>query len=270
MTDVSNDALLSVRHGAVLVLTNNNPTARNALSYGFYQALPKALTAAQMDPSIAAIVLTGAGDFFCSGGDLHQLIKRRQLPLAQRLETLEGLHTLIRAIRDCEKPVIAAIEGGAAGAGMSLAFACDMIVAAREAIFSLAYIKVGLSPDGGITHFLSQFLSRQVLMELSLTGERMECERLYALGAINCITERGSALGEAISLANRLAQGPQRASARIKKLCQLAYEHSFEEQMMLEAQLMAESQVDLESGEGITAFLEKRRADFVSLRSKSS
>ena len=265
----ANDALLSERHGSVLVLTNNNPAARNALSLGFYQALPSTLAAAQADPSIGAIVLTGAGEFFCSGGDLNQLIIRRQLPLAQRLETLEGLHTLIRSIRYCEKPIIAAVEGGAAGAGMSLAFACDMLVAARDAIFSLAYIKVGLSPDGGITQFLSEILSRQVLTEFSLTGDRVPCERLYALGAVNLVTERGAALAEAIALAERVAQGPQRATARIKNLCRQAYTNHFEDQLMLEAKLMAESQGDVESAEGIAAFLEKRRADFVSLRGKS-
>ncbi|MFZ6849052.1 oxepin-CoA hydrolase, alternative type [Undibacterium sp. RuRC25W] len=263
-----NPALLSEQRGSVLILTNNNPSARNALSLGFYQALPSTLAAAQEDPSIAAIVLTGAGDFFCSGGDLNQLKIRRELPTEQRGESLEGLHTLIRAIRHCNKPVIAAIEGGAAGAGMSLAFACDMVVAARDAIFSVAYIKVGLTPDGGITQFLSEILSRHVLIEFSLTGDRIGSERLHALGALNRMTERGGALNEAIALAERLAQGPQRATARIKKLCQKAYENDFETQMMQEAVYMVESQGDNESAEGIAAFLEKRQANFSALRGK--
>src|SRR5450830_7218 len=263
-----NPALLSEQRGSVLILTNNNPGARNALSLGFYQALPSTLAAAQEDPSIAAIVLTGAGDFFCSGGDLNQLKIRRELPTEQRGESLEGLHTLIRAIRHCNKPVIAAIEGGAAGAGMSLAFACDMVVAARDAIFSVAYIKVGLTPDGGITQFLSEILSRHVLIEFSLTGDRIGSGRLHALGALNRMTERGGALNEAIALAERLAQGPQRATARIKKLCQKAYENDFETQMMQEAVYMVESQGDNESAEGITAFLEKRPANFSALRGK--
>ena len=259
-------ALLSEQRGAVLILTNNNPGARNALSLGFYQALPTALANAQADPSVAVIVLTGAGDFFCSGGDLNQLKLRRTLPTAQRAETLEGLHTLIRSIRHCTKPVIAAIEGGAAGAGMSLAFACDMIVAARDAFFSIAYCKVGLTPDGGITQFLSEVLSRHLLVEFSMTGDRIGSERMYALGAINRLTERGGALPEAIALAERLAQGPERATARIKTLCQAAYDNDAETHMLLEARYMVESQGDTESAEGIAAFLEKRPARFAALR----
>ena len=110
--------LLSRREGAVLVLLNNNPAARNSLSPEFYAALTEALTQAQADPTVGAVVLTGAEGVFCSGGDLRQLVKRRELPLAQRREKLEGLHNLVRALRDCPKPVIMAVEGAAAGAGL--------------------------------------------------------------------------------------------------------------------------------------------------------
>ncbi|HEY2977587.1 MAG TPA: enoyl-CoA hydratase-related protein, partial [Burkholderiaceae bacterium] len=193
---------------------------------------------------------------------------RRELPPAQRREKLEGLHGMIRAIRDCGKPVIAAVEGGAAGAGVSIALACDMLVVARNAFFSVAYVKVGLTPDGGATAFLAEFVSRQVLTELCLTGDRLPAERLHALGAVNRLTDKGAALAEAIALAARLAAGPVRASARIKSLCQHAYDADLEAQMELEAQLMVESQGDDEAAEGIGAFLAKRTPDFVALRGK--
>ncbi len=185
--------LLQRREGAVLVLSNNNTAARNALSPAFYAALTAALAAAQDDPAVGAIVLTGEGGHFCAGGDLRQLAKRRELPVEERRAKLEGLHDLVRAVRGSGKPVIAAVEGAAAGAGLSLALACDMLVAARDAVFSVAYVKVGLTPDGGATAFLAEFVSRQVLTELCLTGERISGERLHALGAVNRLAEPGEA-----------------------------------------------------------------------------
>ena len=261
------EVLLTRREGAVLVLSNNNPAARNALSPEFYAALTQALAQAEADPSVGAIVLTGEGGHFCSGGDLRQLARRRELPVEERRAKLEGLHDLIRTVRDCPKPVIAAVEGAAAGAGLSLALACDLLVAAKNAVFSVAYVKVGLTPDGGATAFLAEFVSRQVLTELCLTGERISGERMHALGCINRLTETGAALPAALALAQQLAQGPEVATARIKTLCRVAHHHSLEEQLALEADYMVEAQGSEESLEGIGAFLEKRAPDFARLRS---
>lgn len=260
------DALLIRREGAVLVLSNNNPAARNALSPAFYAAVTTALANAAADASVGAVVLTGEGGNFCAGGDLRQLAGRRELPMEQRREKLEGLHDLIRAVRDCPKPVIAAVEGAAAGAGLSLALACDMLVAARNSLFSVAYVKVGLTPDGGATAFLAEFVSRQVLTELCLTGERISGERLQALGPVNRLAEPGHALADAIALAAQIANGPDQAMALIKDLCRQAPRNTLEQQLELEAQHMVYSQGSEESREGIAAFLEKRSADFNKLR----
>ena len=254
------EVLLTRREGAVLVLSNNNPAARNALSPEFYAALTQALAQAQADPSVGAIVLTGEGGHFCSGCDL------RQLPVEERRAKLEGLHDLIRAVRDCRKPVIAAVEGAAAGAGLSLALACDMLVAAKNAVFSVAYVKVGLTPDGGATAFLAEFVSRQVLTELCLTGERISGERLHALGPVNRLAEPGDALAQPLALATQVAAGPELAMARIKTLCRNAYANTLQEQLEQEAQCMVQSQETEESREGIGAFLEKRLPDFAPLR----
>lgn len=262
------DVLLTRREGEVLVLVNNNPAARNALSPELYAALHSALADAQADPEIGAIVLTGAGGFFCSGGNLNQLATRRELAPAQRREKLEGLHGLIRAIRDCGKPMIAAVEGGAAGAGLSLALACDMLVTTPRAFFSVTYVKVGLTPDGGATAFLAEFVSRQLLTELCLSGERISGERMHALGVVNRLVDVGAAETEAIALAQQIAQGPARAMARIKELCRQAHRNPLEAQLDLEAQYMVESQGDAESAEGIGAFFAKRAADFRALRGK--
>ena len=262
-----NSALVTRREGAVLILSNNNPAARNALSPEYYYAVMDGLRDAAADPSVAAIILTGEGGHFCAGGDLRQLAKRRELPAEQRMERLEDLNRFIRSIRDCPKPVIAAVEGAAAGAGLSLAMACDMLVAARDAVFSVAYVKVGLTPDGGATSFLAEFVSRQVLTELCLTGERLSGERMYALGCVNRLAEPGQAIVEALVLAQSLAQGPQQAMARIKTLCRSAQHQSLDQQLEQEAQFMVEAQGGEESREGIGAFLEKRSPDFASLRS---
>lgn len=260
------EVLLTRREGAVLILSNNNVGARNALSPEFYAALLDALAQAQADASVGAVVLTGEGGHFCSGGDLRQLATRRDLPEAQRRERVQALNRVICAVRDCTKPVIAAVEGAAAGAGLSLALACDMLVAAKNAVFSVAYVKVGLTPDGGATAFLAEFVSRQVLTELCLTGERISGERLHQLGAVNRLADPGQALTLALALAAPIAHGPQQAMAAIKQLCHQAQANRLDEQLTLEAHSMARAQGSEESREGIAAFLEKRSPDFVRLR----
>jgi enoyl-CoA hydratase/carnithine racemase len=261
-----NNVLLVRDQGPVRVLVNNNPAARNALSPEFFEALKRALAEAQSDPAVGAIVLSGADGFFCAGGDLRQLVKRRELPRSARRERIEDLHDMIRAVRDCAKPVVAAVEGGAAGAGVSLALAGDMLVMARNAYFAVAYVKVGLSPDGGATAFLSEVMPRQLVTELCLSGDRIDAERLAALGAVNRMAEPGQAEAEAVALAARIAGGPARAMARIKALCRHAPGAPLEAQLDLEARLMAESLGDDEAAEGIGAFLGKRAADFGALR----
>ncbi|SFM58437.1 oxepin-CoA hydrolase, alternative type [Variovorax sp. OV329] len=260
--------ILVRREGAVLVLAIHTPGKRNAISPGLYAALTEALTGARTDAAIGAVVLTGADGYFCSGGDLNVLATRRLLTPEQRHEKLEGLHGLIRLLRDFPKPVVAAVEGGAAGAGLSMALGCDLLVAARDAAFSVAYIKVGLTPDGGATAFLSQVLPRQLLTELCLTGDRIGAERLHALGVVNRLTEPGGAEAEAIALAVRLAGGPEQATARIKTLCREAVSNSLDAQLDREAQFMVEAQGSAESAAGIDAFLAKQSPDFAALRRK--
>jgi enoyl-CoA hydratase/carnithine racemase len=261
--------LVTRREGAVLVLSNNNVAARNALSFEFYTAVTDALRDAARDASVGAIVLTGEGGHFCSGGDLRQLAKRRELSVQERRVRLEGLHDLIRAVRDCPKPVIAAVEGAAAGAGLSLAMACDMLAAAKDAKFTVAYVKVGLTPDGGATAFLAEFVSRQVLTELCLTGAPISGERMHALGAVNRLVESGHALSMAVELAAEISAGPQNAMSRIKHLCRHAMRNSLDEQLELEAQFMVEAMGGDESKEGIDAFLNKRSPNYTPLRQVS-
>ncbi len=260
------EALIAERNGSVLKLINNNPAARNALSFDYCQGVVAALDAAAADPAIAAVILTGAGGFFCAGGDLNVLIKRREMPVEDRLEAIGVLHGMIGAIRACPKPVIAAIEGGAAGAGASIALACDLVVAAEDAYFAVSYLRVGLSPDGGATAFLSEFAPRQLVNEIIMFGDKVTVERLHQLGAINRITPVGQAEMVAQALGERLNKVGPSALASAKTLIGQARQNDLATQLNVEAAAMAKAQGNAESGEGIAAFLEKRRADFTKFR----
>ncbi|WP_026928269.1 oxepin-CoA hydrolase, alternative type [Granulicoccus phenolivorans] len=248
--------------GSVRVLEINNPTTRNAVGPDFFEEAETALGAAEADPGIGAIVLTGASGTFSSGGNLRALAGNRDKPAAERRERIELLHGLIRRIDASPLPIVAAVEGAAAGAGMSLALACDLIVAARTAFFSASYIRAGLSPDGGLTALLTESLPRQAVTELCLLGERVPAERMHELGVVNRLVDTDGAEQVAVELATRLAGGPARATARIKTLVRTSTRHTLHEQLDLEAAAMVLSQGDDEAAEGIAAVLERRPAEF--------
>ncbi|MFZ7092447.1 oxepin-CoA hydrolase, alternative type [Primorskyibacter sp. 2E233] len=250
--------------GDRLVVVNANNARRNALSDEYYEALGDALRLAEQ-PRITSVTLWGDG-FFCSGGDLNVLATRRDLPQDQRIARIEALHDLIRGIKSCPKPVIAAVEGGAAGAGASIAFACDFIVAARGAGFTAAYVKAGLVPDGGLSASLSSLVPRALVSQMLLLGETVSAERLAELGGINAIAEPSDVRATAMTLADRIAKGPMQAQGRIKALIASAQDAGFTTQLDHERNAMAEAVIAPEAEEGINAFLNKRRPDFTKLR----
>lgn len=250
------------RQGRVLLLTIDDPATRNALTPEVYRGGREAMALAASDPSIGAVVLTGAGPSFCSGGNLAGIGARRASGEEGIRKGIEELHDFIRAIRETPVPVIAAVEGWAAGAGFSLALACDMMVAAREARFMLAYVKVGLSPDGGATASLARMLPRQILSEIAMEGGPVTAERLYALGLVNEMTETGGALAAAMTRAERLAAGPRDAIGTIKGLISSGQVLSFSDQLDRERDGFARNAVAPDAGEGIKAFLEKRAPRF--------
>lgn len=254
-----------VRDG-ILLVTNNDPATRNAIGLDAFDGLAAAVAEANDRPDIGAVVITGAGGFFCSGGDINGLRQRVGAKDAARREGIDKLHAMIRILRDCHKPIIAAVEGGAAGAGVSLALACDLIVAARDAYFSVAYVKIGLTPDGGATAFLSQSMPRQLVAELCLTGNKVGVDRFQQFGVVNQLTEPGEALPTAMAAAAGLATGPARAMTRIKELTYLGQTNPLEDQLDCESDRMSASLADAEAKEGTSAFLEKRPPDFAKLR----
>ena len=254
--------LLSERRGSVLLLTINNPDARNALEPAIYQPGARAVREAGEDEDIGAIVLTGDGGYFSSGGNLSLIASLREGSRSAAEEGIAGLHDWILALRTCPKPVIAAVEGTAAGAGFSLALACDLLVAARETRFFAAHVKVGISPDGGLTAALSRALPPQMLAELILEGKPVDAETLARFGIVNRLCSPGGAMAAALEWGERLAAGPRQAMSRIKQLLGAAYRNDLVAQLDLEQRLAVDGIFHDECGEGIAAFFEKRSPVF--------
>ena len=263
MSAASASGVREAREGRVLRLAFDRPQARNALQPEMSRAMTQALRRAASDPELGAVVLHGEGGHFCAGGDLRSLAEsRRSEPPAHHLERVGHLNEFVRAIRQCPLPVLAAVEGHAAGAGCVLALACDLLVAAEDAQFTMAYVKAGLSPDGGGTWLLVRSLPRQLAAELALTGTPIGARRLAELGVVNRLAAPGQALAEALAWAARIAEGPRRAIGRIKRLLAQAAARDQAEQMELEREAFVEALHGAEAGEGIAAFLAKRKAVF--------
>ncbi len=247
--------------GDRLVVVNMNASRRGALSPDLYKAISAALAGAS-EARIRAVILTSEGGFFCAGGDLNVLIERRKLSEAERRGKVDELHALVRGIRACPVPVIAAVEGGAAGAGASLALACDLIVASQGAKFTAAYVKAGLVPDAGLTTALARMLPRPLVMEVCLLARPVTAEQMQTFGAINSVVPEGQCHATAMELADALAKGPRKAQGVIRRLVSAAYEERETTQLDAERDAMAHAAGGEEAAEGIAAFLEKRKPEF--------
>lgn len=251
--------LKSTTQGGTMVLTLSNPEQRNALGPEMYAAGIEALNVAETHPDVRSVVLTGAGDIFCAGGNLQRLQANRQQPPDVQAQSIEGLHSWIETIRSFPKPVIAAVEGPAAGAGFSLALACDFIIAADNAVFVMAYSTVALSPDGGGSWSLMQALPRQLVSELLMAGERIGAARLHALGVVNRVTAPGAALAEALQLADTLNARAPNALASIKELINDAPATSLNRHLAAERDHFVRNLHHPNAGAGIAAFLSKQK-----------
>lgn len=247
--------------GDRLIVWNGNTERRGALSAQLYDCILKACKQAD-DPRIRAVILTSEGPFFCAGGDLNVLISRRGLSEPERRDKIDELHDLIRAIRACPVPIIAAVEGGAAGAGLSIMMACDMIIAATDIQFTAAYVKAGLVPDGGLTAHLARAVPRQLTMEMCVLARPVSSDRFADLGVVAQITPQGEAMPAAMALADRIAAGPPKAQAAIRALVASAYDVSEAMQLDAERDAMGYASGAEEAAEGIAAFLEKRKPSF--------
>jgi enoyl-CoA hydratase/carnithine racemase len=258
--------LRATAHGEssqIKLLTLSNPGVRNALSPAIYAAGIEAINHADSSQEVRAVIITGEGESFCAGGNLQRLLHNRTQPPSVQAESIDGLHGWIEAIRACRKPVIAAVEGAAAGAGFSLALACDLIVSSQDAIYVMAYSTVGLSPDGGGSWQLARQLPRQLATELLLTGERISAPRLHALGVVNQLTDKGQALAIALQVAEKLSARAPNVLASIKELVSDAPERSLNAHLVAERDAFVSNLHHANGGEGIAAFLGKRKAQYL-------
>ena len=251
-------SLKSTSEGQTLILTISNPEFKNALSPEIYAAGVEALNAAETNPEIRSVIITGEGAAFCAGGNLQRLLANRQQPKEVQAQSIDGLHNWIDSIRTYPKPIIAAVEGAAAGAGFSLVLACDFCVAADNAVFVMSYSTVGLSPDGGGSWALGRALPRQLANELLMCGERISAQRLNDLGLVNRVCSSGGALREALILAERLNDRAPNALASVKELLNDAPTNSISQQLQLERDHFVRNLHHANGGEGIDAFLAKR------------
>ena len=243
----------------------NRPHALNAWNAQLGADLVQALREATEDDAVRAVVLTGAGRAFSSGADLKDIsggdVTSEGRPDVYKTLT-ERYHPVMRAVREMPKPVIAAVNGPAVGIGCSLALCSDLIVAAESAYFLLAFVNIGLVPDGGSSLFLPTRIGMARATELSMLGERLPAARALEWGLVNRVVADESLAGETAALAARMAAGPTRSYAGTKRQLNNWLYSRMEEQLELEASIQQEMAGSEDFVEGAMAFVEKRPARF--------
>jgi 2-(1,2-epoxy-1,2-dihydrophenyl)acetyl-CoA isomerase len=258
-----NEVVLSALDAGVLTLTLNRPEALNALSREMTRALRDGMEAAALDRGVGAVILTGAGRAFCAGADLKDVVARREAGERDLGDDLRANYTpMIRAIRACPKPVIAALNGTAAGAGLSLALACDLRIAAAGTPLIVVFVRVGLVPDAGSLFFLTRMLGLSKATELAISGDPLMVEDAHKLGLVAAVVEPEQLMTAAMERARRLAEGPSQTYALIKHGLERALQLDLEQAMELEAQLQSMAAETPDAREGIQAFIEKRKPQF--------
>ena len=246
------------REGAVLTITLNRPDVLNAFNAALHEGLAAALKEAR-GPDVRAVVVTGAGRGFCVGQDLTEF---REAPgdIGSRLRST--YHPNVLAVRALEKPVIAAVNGVAAGAGMSFACACDLRIAADSASFVPAFINIGLIPDSGGSYFVTRILGPARAFEWLASGRKLTAAEAHAWGLVSEVVETDAVVARAAEVAAQLAALPTRGIGMTKRLIDHALHATLEQQLEREAELQTAATQTEDFKEGVAAFLEKRPAEF--------
>jgi 2-(1,2-epoxy-1,2-dihydrophenyl)acetyl-CoA isomerase len=246
------------REGSVLTITLNRPDVLNAFNAALHEGLAAALKEAR-GPDVRAVVVTGAGRGFCVGQDLTEF---REAPgdIGSRLRST--YHPNVLAVRALEKPVIAAVNGVAAGAGMSFACACDLRIAADSASFVPAFINIGLVPDSGGSYFVTRILGPARAFEWLASGRKLTAAEAHAWGLVSEVVETDALAARAAEVAGRLAALPTRGIGMTKRLIDHALHATLEQQLEREAELQTAATQTEDFKEGVAAFLEKRSPEF--------
>ena len=243
-------------------ITLNRPDAANALNLALGRDLMDASLRTDADPEVRAILITGAGRFFCAGGDLKSFAAQGEALPSHMKEVTTYLHAAVSRFTRGDAPIVAAVNGTAAGAGMSLVCSCDLALAAESAMFTMAYTKAGLTPDGSSTYFLPRKVGLRRALELTLTNSVLTAAEAMEYGLVGRVVPDDQLLDEATALAEQIAAGPTIAMGEARRLLHSGLVETLETQMELETQAIARMSATADGREGIQAFLEKRAPSF--------
>jgi enoyl-CoA hydratase/carnithine racemase len=246
----------------VATIQLNRPHRKNAFTLEMIDAWAQALRDAHADDEVRAIVVTGAGDAFCSGVDLEVLNEGEPTPLMRKQQLTDRVHSVARAVQDTDKPVIAAVGGVAVGAGMDMALMCDMRFAARSARFSEGYIRIGLVPGDGGAYFLPRLVGTAKALELLLTGDFVDAAEALRIGLVNRVYEDALLLEETYAFAERLAASPPVAMRMIKRAVHQSASMDMRTSLDLISSHMAILQSTDDYAEAQEAFKERRPGDY--------
>jgi 2-(1,2-epoxy-1,2-dihydrophenyl)acetyl-CoA isomerase len=245
-------------------ITLNRPSQFNALDLDAMTELLDAVNQCSTDRRVRAVLLTGAGEkAFCAGGDVAGFVAAGEEGIALLLQRMTGVyHLAISRMAWMQAPVIAAVNGVAAGAGLSLVAACDLVLAADTARFTSAYTRIGLTPDGSSSYFLTRVIGPRRAMELHMTDRTLSAAEALDWGLVNRVVPAAELMAEAGALATKLAAGPTRAYGGVKKLIQMGLTDTLESQMERETRMIIEMAGSADGREGVRAFVEKRKPRF--------
>jgi 2-(1,2-epoxy-1,2-dihydrophenyl)acetyl-CoA isomerase len=259
---MSQETILFDVRDAIARITLNRPGKLNSFNIEMHEELRKTLTAVESDSSVRVLVLTGAGRGFCAGQDLGDRVigAGESIDLGASIETYYA--PLVRRLQSLPMPVIAAVNGVAAGAGANLAFACDLVIAAKSASFVESFCKLGLIPDTGGTYFLPRLVGTARAMGMALLGEKISAEQAVEWGLIWKCVDDAEFAGAVDKLAAQMAAAPTMGLARIKQAIYCSGQHSLDEQLDLERDTMRVLGRSADFREGVAAFLEKRAPKF--------
>ena len=255
-----NSILLKIENNVALI-TLNRPDVFNSFNREMAFSLQKTLDDCNLDTNVRAIVITGNGKAFCAGQDLKEVTDPELNPGFRKILE-EHYNPIIQKIRTIEKPIIAAVNGVAAGAGANIALACDIVVATENASFIQAFSKIGLIPDSGGTFFLPRLIGFHRASALMMLGNKVTAQEAMQMGMIFKIYPLGFFEEEVQSLASTLAQMPTKALGLTKRLLNQSMTNNLEQQLALESNLQIEASSSNDYKEGVTAFIEKRKPEF--------
>jgi 2-(1,2-epoxy-1,2-dihydrophenyl)acetyl-CoA isomerase len=246
----------------VATITLNRPNNMNAMSPLMGAELHQVALEIDADKSVRAVVLTGTGKVFCAGGDLGEFAAAGEGARTLIMKMTGDLHLALSRLARNSAPVIAAVNGTAAGAGFSLLMAADLAIAAESAVMTMAYTNAGLSPDGSSTYYMPRKIGDRRARELMLTNRVLSAAEALDWGVVNQVVPDAEVVATAQKLAAKLAAGPTQAYGRVKALLDSSFDHSLESQMELEARAIADMIGSKDGQEGLHAFLAKRKPQF--------